>query len=279
MDHNPSSAQDSILADALKGYYRQLLNSNKRISELLSADYDITMSAAMVKRHQKELGLLSSGPNTRSLLLKETEQLHMIAYHSGQHITQDVVEDIMLLIGIHERWAGDGHDKLYEISFPVWAVVDDATGRWLDAYVVLNNQLGEVIGYLFLCLVEKYKGIPLQFSTDCGSETTQLYGLINALCVHNISIEWQWLRLRMDWGNMVILDFNKGITDGLYNSQNPQQYKLLLKEDLGGKQLVAFTSEAFSEKAQKVYDDLNIHELTSRNVWHIFQVMYDVLFP
>ena len=34
-------------------------------------------------------------------------------------------------IGIHERWAGDGHDKLYGIGFPIWGVVDDATGKWL----------------------------------------------------------------------------------------------------------------------------------------------------
>src|SRR5882762_6388422 len=27
-------------------------------------------------------------------------------------------------IGIHERWSGDGHDKLYKIGFPVWAMVD-----------------------------------------------------------------------------------------------------------------------------------------------------------
>jgi hypothetical protein len=30
-------------------------------------------------------------------------------------------------IGIHERWSCDGHDKLYKIGFPVWAIVDDAT--------------------------------------------------------------------------------------------------------------------------------------------------------
>ena len=39
-------------------------------------------------------------------------------------------------LGIHECWAGDGHDKLYKIGFPVWAVVDDATGKWLDTWVV-----------------------------------------------------------------------------------------------------------------------------------------------
>jgi hypothetical protein len=103
-------------------------------------------------------------------------------------------------IGIHERWAGDGHDKLYKIGFPIWGVVDDATGKWLGAWVVPSNRMNYIVAYLFLCLVEKFggerlsaslvitgsmmltfTGIPLQFSTDCGPETTQLYGLVNAL--------------------------------------------------------------------------------------------------
>lgn len=101
-------------------------------------------------------------------------------------------------IGIHERWAGDGHDKLYKIGFPIWAMVDDATGKWLGAWVVPSNRMGEIVAYLFLCLVEKFGGkysnqifgndendtllgMPLQSSTDCGSETTILYGLANAL--------------------------------------------------------------------------------------------------
>jgi hypothetical protein len=61
-------------------------------------------------------------------------------------------------IGIHERWSGDGHDKLYKIGFPVWAMVDDATGKWLGAWVVPSNRMGEIVAYLFLCLVEKYEG-------------------------------------------------------------------------------------------------------------------------
>jgi hypothetical protein len=61
-------------------------------------------------------------------------------------------------IGIHERWAGDGHDKLYKIGFPIWAVVDDATGKWLGAWVVPSNRMAKIIAYLFLCLVEKYEG-------------------------------------------------------------------------------------------------------------------------
>ncbi|KAF8884385.1 hypothetical protein BD779DRAFT_1741354 [Infundibulicybe gibba] len=89
-------------------------------------------------------------------------------------------------------------------------------------------------------------GIPLQFSTDCGSETTQLFGLANALrstfhddisledlpahvylrSVHNISIERSWLRLRLDWGDNAVLKFNEGVDAGLYNPSNPNQYML-----------------------------------------------------
>ena len=142
----------------------------------------------------------------------------------GFHLTRDFISDIMhefqaegfdhceprdrkILciaknhVGIHERWAGDGHDKLYSIGFPIWAVVDDATSKWLGAWVVPSNRMGNIVGYLFLTLVEKYGGmflsfdtsschfqthflmlgIPLQFTTDCSSETTQLYGLVSAL--------------------------------------------------------------------------------------------------
>ena len=103
-------------------------------------------------------------------------------------------------IGIHERWSGDGHDKLYSIGFPIWAVVDKATTKWLGAWVVPSNRLGDVVGYLCLLLIEKFggmsvpsllfhtahqfrfiTGMPLQFAMDCRSEMTQLYGLINAL--------------------------------------------------------------------------------------------------
>ena len=31
--------------------------------------------------------------------------------------------------GINEYWSVDGHDKLNKIGFPIWAVVDDATGK------------------------------------------------------------------------------------------------------------------------------------------------------
>jgi len=61
-------------------------------------------------------------------------------------------------LGIHEHWAADGHNKLYSIRFPIWAIVDDAQGTWLNAWVVPSNHLGDIIGYLSPCNIEKYKG-------------------------------------------------------------------------------------------------------------------------
>jgi hypothetical protein len=67
-------------------------------------------------------------------------------------------------IGIHERWAADGHDKLYKIGFPIYAIVDDATGKWLGAWVVPSNRVGEVVAYLVLLTVEKYGGMLFKFT-------------------------------------------------------------------------------------------------------------------
>jgi hypothetical protein len=61
-------------------------------------------------------------------------------------------------IGIHARWAADGHDKLYKIGFPIWAIIEDATGKWLRAWVVPSNRTGNIVAYLWLCTVEEHKG-------------------------------------------------------------------------------------------------------------------------
>lgn len=61
-------------------------------------------------------------------------------------------------LGIHHRWAGDGHDKMYSIGFPIWAVVDDATAKMLGAWVLPSNRMAHIIAYCFLQLVEKFGG-------------------------------------------------------------------------------------------------------------------------
>lgn len=147
---------------------------------------------------------------------------HKIAMRTGQHLTRDYIAETMHIhdnagfekrnptakrihrepkvpIGINERWSADGHDKLNGIGFPIWAIVDDATGRWLGVWVVPSNRLGNIIAFLYLIAVETaggkyllrcsflydcsqhFTGMPFQSSTDCGSETTQLYAVAKAL--------------------------------------------------------------------------------------------------
>ncbi|PPQ86894.1 hypothetical protein CVT24_000283 [Panaeolus cyanescens] len=75
-------------------------------------------------------------------------------------------------IGIHEPWAADGHDKLNKIGFPIWALVDDATGKWLGAWIVPNNRDPNIVSYCFLETVLKYKGYRLRVREVRERETT-----------------------------------------------------------------------------------------------------------
>ena len=110
---------------------------------------------------------------------------HKLAMRTGQHLPRDYISDTMHIhdptgfskrnptanrihrepkvsLGINERWSADGHDKLNKIGFPVWAIVDDAVGKWLGIWVVPSNCLGNIIAYLFLDAVENVGGTILQ---------------------------------------------------------------------------------------------------------------------
>ena len=107
---------------------------------------------------------------------------HKIAMRTGQHLPCDYIAETMHIhdaagfikhdptakhihcepkvpLGINERWSADGHDKLNGIGFPVWAIVDDAVGKWLGVWVVLSNHLGHIIAYLYLEAVENVGGM------------------------------------------------------------------------------------------------------------------------
>lgn len=92
-----------------------------------------------------------------------------------------IVREPLVALGPHHEWSADGHDKLTSIGFPVWGVRDKWSGKWLGLWVVPNNRLKSSIAYLYLSTVESMGGMPLQMTTDCGSETTQVFGLANAL--------------------------------------------------------------------------------------------------
>ncbi|KAG1859675.1 hypothetical protein F4604DRAFT_1588966 [Suillus subluteus] len=160
----------------------------------------------------------------------------------GQKKVRGQVEKIIVP---HHQWSGDGHDKLSKIGFPIWAIHDQWSGKWLGMWVVPNNQLKTSIAYLYLSLVHKLGGMPLQTTTDCRSKTTEVYGFVTALreifspnlstdelpahqflkSIHNITIKHGWLRVRVQWGDNVKVFWEAG--EAIYNDMDPHQYALV----------------------------------------------------
>ena len=108
---------------------------------------------------------------------------HKIAMRTGKHLPRDYVSDVMhthdpagfskrdpngakravhreptVPLGINERWSVDGDNKLSELGFPVWAIVDDVVGKWLGIWVAPSNHLGDIVAYLYLEAVENAGG-------------------------------------------------------------------------------------------------------------------------
>ena len=141
---------------------------------------------------------------------------HKIAMRTGNHLPRDYIADTMhthdaagfikrdptakrihrepkVPLGINERWSADGHDKLNGIGFPVWAIVDDAVGKWLGVWVVPSNRLGHIIAYLYLEAVEKVGGT--SFNAFKFFKSSQL---IILLYCRNAAPKYHRLRLRDD---------------------------------------------------------------------------------
>lgn len=83
--------------------------------------------------------------------------------------------------GPHAEWSADGHDKLKEAGYPIWGIRDKWSRKWIGLWVVPCNRTLEIIGYCYLSAILNVGGRPEQSTTDCGSETTLMYGLAMAL--------------------------------------------------------------------------------------------------
>lgn len=123
------------------------------------------------------------------------------AYDAREPTAKRIPRTAIISLGPHHEWSCDGHDKLSAIGFPIWGVRDVWSKMWLGLWVVPNNRLLKAIAYLYLSLIVELEGrllqlsqlvdvalrlillpgMPLQSTTDCGSETTLMYGLANAL--------------------------------------------------------------------------------------------------
>ncbi|EDR01177.1 uncharacterized protein LACBIDRAFT_333521 [Laccaria bicolor S238N-H82] len=255
-----------------------LTYSRRSTTSLFLPNDSTSCREASIGRRFKLLGLKGSGAMTAELPDDQKHQLILdqmakdpagrrgpslikeaIAHETGIHLTSTIIS-----LGPHHEWSCDGHDKLSVIGFPIWAVRDVWSGRWLGVWVVPNNWYMQTVAYLYLSLVAKLggqiqahslcvqfglmskAGMPLQSTTDCGSETVMMYGLANALreqfspelgvvkigpahrflkSVHNITIERGWGQLHKQWGANVKIFWEQGVE--LYDPTVPKQYDLV----------------------------------------------------
>ncbi|KAJ7795901.1 hypothetical protein B0H14DRAFT_3114586 [Mycena olivaceomarginata] len=129
-------------------------------------------------------------------------------------------------LGPFHKVSADSHEKLSaqalqmgELSLPIYAYKDKWTDLLLMLRLIPNSQTAAAIGHLFLDFVDETGCIPLQVTTDKGSEIGWQYTFQCALCealapgidplvyavymvlnsVHNTVIEgfWCWLRSKM----------------------------------------------------------------------------------
>ncbi|KAF8482338.1 hypothetical protein JB92DRAFT_3149094 [Gautieria morchelliformis] len=197
---------------------------------------------------------------TRDYVTSEMRLHDPVGLELREPTAKKIFRQALVVLGLHHERSGDGHDKLTKIGFPVWALRDVWSGKWLGIWVVPNNRLKLAIAYLYLSLVEMLGGMPIQTTTDCGTETITVFGMANALriglnmlsnlctdinreyfspelstnevpahkflkSVHNTTIERGWLQLRLQWGDDVKVFWEAG--NGIYNSSIPEQYELV----------------------------------------------------
>jgi hypothetical protein len=86
------------------------------------------------------------------------QELDPDAFHGRAPTAKKIHRVPVVSLGPHHQWSADGHDKLNKIGFPVWAIRDVWSGKWLGIWVVPDNRLKTVIAYLYLTLIKDLGG-------------------------------------------------------------------------------------------------------------------------
>ncbi|KAG5716401.1 hypothetical protein E4T56_gene2459 [Termitomyces sp. T112] len=83
--------------------------------------------------------------------------------------SKKIKHGVLVSLGPHHEWSGNGHDKLAAIGFPIWGVHDVWSGKWLGLWVVPNNRRQKAVALLFLHLINEYGGQPsITMTSDSG---------------------------------------------------------------------------------------------------------------
>ncbi|KAF8512925.1 hypothetical protein JB92DRAFT_3168856 [Gautieria morchelliformis] len=130
------------------------------------------------------------------------------------------------------------------MGIDVWGICDKYSHRELGMWAVPNSRMAIVPPALFLMLVKEKKGIPLQVTSDMGSETGQLAALQTALrmeylpgltvdelpphqfvkSVHNITRERAWRPIFHQELKNILATWKDGQIEVGYRASNPTHH-------------------------------------------------------
>ena len=110
-----------------------------------------------------------------------------------------IMRRALVSLGPNAEWSLDGFDKMLEAGFAIYGIRDKWSRFWLHYVVVPSNRYAAAVGVIFLHCVQKYggtvsklisqdkilriylTGIPVQVTSDRGSETRDAYAFQCAL--------------------------------------------------------------------------------------------------
>ncbi|KAF7293193.1 hypothetical protein HMN09_01197300 [Mycena chlorophos] len=241
----------------------------KDMPQALSDDHDITIGQRSVERIIKTHALKTTRHSGLSDLEKTTAILAVSAEDSldrwggrkikeklaveGIHVPREYINKVRATqnpeasimrhpgtkkvhkSGLHcsgpdEEWCADGHEKLLSMGLSIYGFIDKFSRRELSLHVVPTSRTSDVPPALYLMLVRSKGGIPIQTTTDMGSETGILAALQTSLrqaalpeldielvpahrsvkSVHNITRERNWRPLWEKELSSIKFDYESG---------------------------------------------------------------------
>ncbi|KAJ7599776.1 hypothetical protein C8J56DRAFT_999559 [Mycena floridula] len=241
---------DEILRESLLKYAKMNLNRAQRL-QALKDDHNYKVGRTTLNNHERRLGIPSgvidevasdlregNGPNYVKSKLKD----------KGLMVPRDTVRKVMhdyFPLGFEKRFPGqkkstiphvgltaigpfheisaDGHEKLGalalkmgDIGLPIYGYKDKWSDVLVKLIVVPDCRTAAAVGHIYLDFVEEVGAVPIQLTTDKGSEIgweyafqcafrdlfapdidPEVFAAFMALkSVHNTIIEalWHWLR-------------------------------------------------------------------------------------
>ncbi|KAF7328323.1 hypothetical protein MVEN_02547700 [Mycena venus] len=236
---------DEVLRETLLKYVRLGLKQGQKLDRLVK-DHNLSIGTTKLNQIETRLKIPSdvmqnNGPNFIKSKLKDNlvmvkrddvrqfmrEWQPLGAEHRYPgHKKKKIYRHPLSALGPFHEVSSDGHEKLSkqalkmgDVGLPIYGWKDKWSAYLLKLAVVPNCRTNAAIGHLFLDFLEEIEGIPLQTTTDKGSEIGWLKAMQTALreqhapdidlavypahesikSVHNTIIEafWRWLREKL----------------------------------------------------------------------------------